>query len=163
MSTEWKPGDVAMVVCSDGNERPAIVGTRYIDDSPVFVFGSGGLRSPETSRARRLVVIDPESDSDIKRLCDAYRSVDHGVGTMHMQKALREFANPTPPKPDEPMGFGAVVSCDPGPVYEWALAVRTSTGHTARPWEWRDSSGNGGPASWSELKALEVLSDGVTP
>jgi hypothetical protein len=106
-----------------------------------------------SSDARPLVVIDPESEDDVRRLCEAYRSVDHSIGTMPMQAALREFANPTPPKPPEPTGLGAVVEDAEG--VRW---VRYEpTGSTA-PWV-----GNCVSVEWDDVPAVRILSDGVQP
>lgn len=67
-------------------------------------------------------------------------------------------------KPAEPTGLGAVVECDPGPVYERAWAVRVFTdGYFSGPaWDWHDSSGNGGMRHYHQLPVLRVLSEGVT-
>jgi hypothetical protein len=99
MSREWVPGDVAMVTVDHGKGPRDVICFRtpgwWRDSTTGNSYGSA-LR--EVKSARPLVVIDPESDEDVKRLCDAYRSVDHGIGTMPMQAALREFADPKPPR-----------------------------------------------------------------
>jgi hypothetical protein len=68
--------------------------------------------------ARPLVVIDPEDREQVERLTKAlveaaYRHsnvvVSDQASTATRQAALREFADPKPPKPAEPTGLGAVV------------------------------------------------------
>lgn len=60
---------------------------------------------------------------------------------------------------EEPTGLGAVVELDPR-GYEWSRAVRTA--RRIKPWDWQDSSGNGGAADWRDLGpgSIKVLSKG---
>lgn len=117
MTREWKPGDLAMVTCSDGQERRALFGQFWIDDSGVWVFRDGTRRNADESQARPLVVIDPEDRERVERLTKAIDSAGVFTGltvgnVSKMQTALREFANPTPPRIDEPGTWGVVeASC----------------------------------------------------
>lgn len=65
--------------------------------------------------------------------------------------ALREFANPKPPKPEEPTGLGAVVEDTEGE--QW-VRFRAATG-----WWWRDVLGKN--CRYADLPAVRVLSEGV--
>ena len=105
---------------------------------------------------RRLVVIDPEDREQVERLELIYLSDEHDecIDTVEcMQAALREFANPKPPKPEEPTGLGAVVEDDEGS--KW-VRVESRTG-----WWWRNS--DGGTRRWDDIDAVRVLGEGVQP
>lgn len=156
MSRAWKPGDVAMVTATNrGNHYRA-----YFDGEMWREAASPSFCLIEPTDIRPLVVIDPEDRDQVKRLYDGYYSICGGIDAM--QAALREFANPTPPKPEEPTGLGAVVEVA-HPVYEWARADRIE--RSSAPWWYTDSSGNGGWRTWGELRgyAVRVVHEGVTP
>lgn len=70
--------------------------------------------------------------------------------------ALREFADPTPPKPDEPTGLGAVVEDAEGK--RW---VRWSARDDLAAWCPPDP--NVARSSWHHVDAVRVLSEGVRP
>lgn len=154
MSAEWKPGDVAVV------------------DGIVSV-------------VRPLVVIDPEDREQVERLAVAYTTVEsarsgdeyrawenrsaeaRGRIVDGLAAALREFANPTPPKPEEPTGLGAVVEDADGARYvrdyergamPWALTKRTDTNG-----EHVDAYDSKARRSYADIAAVKVLSEGVTP
>lgn len=163
MTHEWKPGDVAMVECSDGNwHRAAFRQATFMGHPDAWAFEDGCMRRVTESRTRPLVVIDPEDRDQAIRLTELWYQNDDQAGDPHrygqMQAALREFAKPTPPKPDEPKGLGAVVECEHR-VYDWARAVRIGNGFS--PWYYTDSSGNGGNRAWDDIAAVRVLSEGV--
>lgn len=106
---------------------------------------------------RRLVVIDPEDREQVERLLNGYysepfedvwpRSIDK------MQAAFREFANPKPPKPEEPTGLGAVVEDADG-----MTLVRCHQG--TRPWQVLNGTS---VWHWDAIDAVRVLSEGVQP
>lgn len=138
----WKPGDVAIkaryslpsVVVSGCNHNHA--------EGPHWHHGSGGWDHLRTiGRMRRLVVIDPEDREKVERLAQAYRDDFWGteaerVNFDHvdsLQAALREFANPTPPKPDEPIGHLAVVIDTDGNRWINWRDLRDDMDHE-RPW-----------------------------
>lgn len=151
-ATEWKPGDVAMVTATNRAKeyRAFFNGNAWLECE-----GHGVLKTPVT--ARRLVVLDPESAEDVGRLLSAYYSIEQiDVGTSsttEMQAALRELANPTRPKPDEPTGLGAVMEDKAG-----CLWIRSGASHVSPNWrrcgedEWHD---------YDDIDAVRVLSEGV--
>lgn len=168
MGREWKPGDVAMVRQLDGKERLAIVGTYGRPAAlrpPHFVYFDGGYDDVRgwAGSARPLVVIDPDDRKQVERLVRAYLDCGDGIAElstepwslpgMRLRQALREFANPTPPKPPEPTGLGAVVEDADG-----SLMIRTNSKRDL-PWT---CAGTGSVWSWSSIDAVKVRSDGVT-
>lgn len=159
MSANFKPGDVAMVECSDGEWRRAtyLPGTWTVD--PQWVFADNGRRWVSKSLARPLAVIDPESGREVWRL---HRTLGHleydsesdeEAGPIALGVALRKF---TDPQPSEPQGLGAVVEDAEGVQY-----VRLS-GDDEAPWtkmpaeKWQVES-----LEWHEFNAVRVLSEGV--
>lgn len=105
---------------------------------------------------RRLVVIDPEDPEQVERLLSAYyERCDTGGhrGAGAFQAALREFADPKPPKPEEPTGLGAVV--EDAEDSKW-VRIESRTG-----WWWRNPAGQN--RRWPEIDAVRVLSEGVQP
>lgn len=181
MSTDWKPGDVAMVTWVDdydGDVQTAVrvmVSNGTTDDAPgqrrpAWWGGDGYLAAGMKGlSARPLVVIDPEDRKQVDRLADALIEAMCKADTgwdkarayevrSHMRTALIEFANPTPPKPDEPQGLGAVVEDAAGD--RWVLV----TGDDEFPWakvpagEWQIEC-----FAWHEFDAVRVVSEGVRP
>ena len=112
---------------------------------------------------RPVVVIDPEDREAVERLQDLFADErDRNGGQSRlvvggwadaMQAALREYANPKPPKPDEPQGLGAVVESENGIRY-------SRIGRKSGCWL-RDDGGLSGYV-WDEIAAVRVLSPGVT-
>jgi hypothetical protein len=113
MTRAWKPGDVALVTWTDDFDGATETSVRVFTphgtaDEPAgrrraaWWGGDGYLRADMKGlEIHPLAVIDPERDAD--RFYDAYRKAS-GVADIDenrdaMQAALREFANPTPPKP----------------------------------------------------------------
>lgn len=153
----FKPGDVAIIKCSDGDWRPAFYTSTAMSGYSNWRFADGMLRDAGLSVARPLVVIDPESSADVERLTGALEQFitsgdDYADG---VQAALREFASPTPPRPDEPTGLGAVVEDAEG--YLWVLNERALTDTL-----WWRRVGVATP-HWSAISAVRVLSEGVQP
>ena len=157
MTREWKPGDVVTGLL-DGIEIVGIVrggGTHmfYADSVTTDQVALKHVRC-----LRPLVVIDPEDREQVERLALAYVRVftlgdpiEHStvrICANQMQQALREFADPKPPKPEEPLGLGAVVETPCGKRY-----VRQVDG-----W-WRGESH--GSLNWAALDVFRVLSEGV--
>lgn len=163
MSENFKPGDVIVragargIVTTSGLQGEA--GAAYVE------FGDGNtLIMGEVGDARRLVVIDPEDREQVERLLANYHGwrwarerSEASIGDM--QTSLREFANPTPPKPDEPTGLGAVVEDADGA--KWVRARDES-------YPWRPAnealtlSTSGVYRPYVEIAAVRVLSEGVT-
>lgn len=177
VTREWKPGDVAMVTSGDVKrdapeacpEFETVIGVRtgmagkhggwnqadghWIDDDYVY-------------DARRLVVIDAEDREQVERLDALIDKALEGPNSPKwsgpadcLQAALREFANPTPPKPEEPTGLGAVVEDDKGVRH-----VRTFGGCAPTAWLGHiKEDGGERTRRWSDISAIRVLSEGVTP
>lgn len=156
---EWKPGEVAMVgnrydtgdwkrgVCVQGGALPEAV---WLLDTGLRVWGS-------VHQVRPLVVIDPEDAETVRRLADLMPWALHSEDTPRLQAALRELADPKPPKPDEPTGIGAVVVDRDGVTW-----VRASRRTTVNHWRCADVSGIG-RKPYARIDAVEVLSEGVEP
>lgn len=108
MST-FKPGDVVV--------HPEY-GRGIVQDSIVGWGAHGGFSMLRGVAAdlRRLVVIDPDNEDDMDRLGDILDNHEWepkprlGAFLFGLADALREFADPKPPKPEEPTGIGAVVN-----------------------------------------------------
>lgn len=152
----WKPGDVAMVTAQwkrDADHEPRAA-SRYSDGWQAIDGGAYAFNS-DVSAIRPLVVIDPESEDDVRRLCEAYRSVDHGVGITPMQAALREFANPKP-QIEEPGKYGAVIA---GDGREWIRY--TTSERSGRDWVRAGTDGGTAYARWDDLEVVRVVSEGV--
>lgn len=185
MGRAWEPGDIALVTYGDGNvkQSQAICGRRALDDSLAWVFPSGVVRDVEGSIANRLIVLtlggdrpwpgDRERRTAAEMLIAMLRETADTSFKPEVSDLARVVADqiehqtqePAPPKPPEPLGVGAVVECDPGPVYDRAWAVRVWEGDafSGRPWYWHDSSGNGGPRYYADLPVLRVTSEGEGP
>lgn len=158
MKHEWKPGDVAIIEVGCHASRFVGMfthrGWRYGPDKWV-------ADDPAIVTARPLAVIDPEDREQVERLTRAYWRTDDDVPTQagidNMQKVLREFANPTLPKPEEPTGLGAVVEDSDGwrwvrvddPSHSWVRSLRDEGAYTQR-------------AKWDHIDVVRVLSEGVT-
>ena len=129
---EWKPGDVAMVTV-DGETFRAFrqnagesVRTDWLwtlEERNGGVYDHydrhGGVES-----VRPLVVIDPEDreaverfDGLLSRFIEGKEVPDYEGTVGATQAALREFADPKPPRPDEPQGLGAVVEDADGDLF----------------------------------------------
>jgi len=135
--------------------------------------------------ARPLVVIDPEDREQVEQLmrlilrlrcrcgfmlaadakkCEWYRTRAEKAAELRsaegsfedLADALREFASPTPAKPDEPTGLGAVVEDAQG-----VLWVRVPvTDDDSVPWV----SAPGGTCSpYRDIDAVKVVKDGYKP
>lgn len=159
---EWKPGDVAATTYKGYQSLAFVVaGSSCVPEHPRTAHWhgkSGGwseLHDPLIDR-RPLVVIDPEDEENVDTIIDLIWTGNDPANrpaTWRIQAALREFANPTPPKPDEPQGLGAVVEDAKG--RKWVRADDDDL-----PW-YRASSDD-----WREfgsVTAVRILSPGVTP
>jgi hypothetical protein len=169
---EWKPGDVAVRtnVHDRSRGRSLVVSgedcpNRQADTHPKRPHwhhqGGGWDYLPgedaadyEESTYWPLVVIDPEDTEQIERLDAIYQRVldtsprFHGLAQV-MATALREFANPTTPRPDEPTGKFAEVQNAEGMVY-----YRSPAG------TWLRQSDNL-ERPWDHIDAVKVLSEGI--
>lgn len=165
---EWKPGDVAIVQNHGGilavraAKDCGIVGHGYSEsDHWHYLSNVGGATwdSDGNRAARPLVVIDPEDREQVERFTHLFLS--HHWGSEHQthtdagQAALREFANPKPPKPDEPSRIGSRVEEANGIRY---TRFSDSESHSGGDWINED----GVRVQWSDLDAVRVLSEGVS-
>jgi hypothetical protein len=160
---EWKPGDIAVVTeqpATIGAQREAFVAVK--DDKGWFAVdpGVGWFGNSDIVDARPLVLIDPEDREQVERLANAiwaYRGNIVSDLCSATEHGLREFANPTPPKPEEPLGLGAVVVDAEGRCW-----VRD----TDNPGElnWLSSPRGISPkrSRYATIAAVKVLSEGVT-
>lgn len=149
---EWREGDLAAVECSDDEWRIAVAAENM--HGLVWRFRDRTYRIVRESVARPVVVIDPACDEDVQRLCDAYRSVDHAVGTMWMRKALQSFI--ADPKPLEPLLLGAVVEDTNGELW-----IRDKTTTTVNHWKRARGEDGGQRYPYSHIRAVKILSLGV--
>ena len=149
--SEYAPGTVAVAtVRGVENVRVMWDGVDWVGAKVHHSYEHG---MEDVTDVRPLVVLDPEDDADVKRLCEAYRSVDHGVGTMPMQKALRALVRP--PKPAEPTAIGSRVEEANGIRY-----TRFSDSEAHNDGDWINEDGV--VVQWSAINAVRVLSKGWT-
>ncbi len=116
-----------------------------------------------TVDGRQWVAINPEDREQVERLASILLGTGmecrHGVKcewpkclTLTLTDALREFVNPTPPKPDEPTDYLAAVVDVNGT--RWARVRPTAK------CKWINEFGD--YADWSMVPAVRVLSPGVS-
>lgn len=170
MTVQWKPGDV---VAATVNGRPnvrLVAGwskydpqLRWCELSPRWANGDDDecwFTPSQVTDHRPLAVIDPEDREQVARLTEMFwvNGSDDADDPKAMADALREFANPKPPKPEEPTGLGAVVLAHAGSGNREHV-VRGGDSAERRPWvdpvgDWH---------SWADLREVEIVSEGVTP
>jgi hypothetical protein len=167
MSGQWKPGDVAMALVTWDN-APAFrkaKGESDVTTKPAFKAEGWWVFGPTTRipvgdeiAVRPLVVLDlPDgAKAGWPVLVDALRKAREATGFRMTFDGLIEQieAQTTPQKPDEPQGLGAVVRDAGGKAWVRADPVE-------RPWCDATSMGDGW-ADYSDIDAVEVLSEGVT-
>jgi hypothetical protein len=107
---------------------------------------------------RPVVVIDPEDAEQVDQLRRSLARLEFSGASL--ADMLREFAAPTPPKPAEPQGLGAVAlgSSEHLDCRDNRRWVRSHP--EPRPWT---SPGVSGTFHWDDLIIVRVLSEGVTP
>ena len=116
---------------------------------------------------RPVVVIDPEDREAVERLQDLFADErDRNGGQSRlvvggwadaMQAALREYANPKPPKPEEPAGLGAIVEDADGNPW-----VKTLPGIDKDAFEWiAGFPSDPKLVAYKDIDAVKVLSPGV--
>lgn len=170
--SEFKPGDVAHVRGEYPSGRSTCefseIGLRSIDG--FWQLLGEVVHDDHVAEVRRLVVIDAEDSEQVERLGRLLWHMSPGANWgvpcgepyakffEDTEAALREFANPTPPKPDEPMGLGAVVEDASGHLW-----VRAKTTTTSAHWNRAHGQMGGKRLSWSAIDVVRVLSEGVTP
>ena len=153
MSREWKAGDVARIEYGGFDDIAVRI------DPKDWAVPAGTVRDANVTEVHPLVVIDPEDREAVERLLALLRAQDRAPETVDiMQAALREYANPKPPKPDEPQGLGAVVEDEDGVL--WVRAGKK----LQTPDHWRATSGENLVGWWTtydRIAAVRVLSPGV--
>ena len=157
--SEWKPGDVGSI-----DSRARFDDSRVMFTGYNWVSASGELLN-RFLVPRPLVVIDPDSAEDCERLAKAWSGLRYAelgdkpmrLNAYRAQAALREFATPTPPKPDEPQNRYAVV-LDADDV-EW---VRSRDGFWAHVRQEAHGMTRWSTRSWDDITVTRVLSEGVT-
>lgn len=157
MTRDWKPGDVQVLLSMHPSR---------VQEFASWLHNSGGVGSRVRDYAEQiaaqghgahLVVIDAEDREQVERLFRILASLTHLADAERVQAALREFANPTPPKPPEPTGLGAVVEDAKGDLH-----VRTDSEYA--PWlGGRYVPSVGRYRAWRDIDAVKVLSEGVQP
>lgn len=159
MTREWQPGDVANVSAPGLDERRATWATDCPKENhpaaPHWHIATRNTYLPANTYglvARPLVVIDPEDREQIERLYSLYEGAPLGA-IDSMQAALREYADPPSPRPDEPLLLGAVIED------EGALWVGLGTD----PGELNWCSAKGHWNYWDEFASPRVLSPGYDP
>ena len=166
MSREWKPGDVAVI--RDESDGRSWVAARDDKGWSSLDPGIGWIHDEDVAAARPLVLIDPEeipvargslAPTWLRNLARELGEDPNTVSTS-LENVLRfladkiDEANPTPPKPDEPTGLGAVVETAVG--HRW-LHAYCDEGRK----QWIDKDGR--IADYEYIDAVRVLSEGVTP
>lgn len=172
--SEYTPGSLWVVKAESWSPEPVTAvryerGWYWLDDSDYFI--NDGINTPAERPVevmRPLVVIDPENREQVERLaeaipdcgdptnhCDPQQCLSLSCWIDRVQTALREFAEPTPPKPDEPTGLGAVV--------EDADGVRWLRGHGDPGfYVWTSPGRDALPRTFARIDAVTILSEGVT-
>jgi hypothetical protein len=136
-----------------------------VDARGRFVYGVGKHKnalpgSLNANGAHRLLVIDVDDDEQMARLARCYLDANAGVANtasmvkIRLVNALREFARPEPPKPEEPKLRWARVLDDKGREWcrtEWDDGLN-------KPWQHE-----GIHAHWQAVDVVRILSPGVSP
>lgn len=132
-----------------------------------YLCGGGVREDSKCGLCDPVVVIDPEDRKAVERLGDLFadeRDKNGGQSRLvvggwadAMQAALREFANPKPPKPEEPAGLGAVVEDLDG--RRWVRDLQ----HNLSPnqWLWSTDEGVASRKGYADIDVVKVLSEGV--
>lgn len=167
---EWKPGAVladassAVVYAIEvtGNSIAAAqTGQAWEEGSCVIESNGNGWTPSHFEGLHPVAVIDPSNTQHLDRL--RYLLIYSGWVPQRdadaLDDILREFAEVKPPRPEEPMGLGAVVEDVDG--RKW---VRDVEGVETDPksGEWY-SRGCPKTRRYSDITSVRVLSEGVQP
>lgn len=167
---DWKPGDIAIVECGNGDACGPHKAIRSTSDHEWFLLEEHGEYTRRATPLRRLLVIDPTrltwdgrtpTAAEWTAWAESLPAGEFATGVLRIADALRAVESRKPPKLDEPLGLGAVVRDTKGD--HW---VRTDHGRLV----W--SNGRFGAmnadgdekvtlCAWADIDAVEVLSEGV--
>jgi hypothetical protein len=169
---EWKPGDVVTATVK-GRENVRLVAgwskyapqLRWCEMSPRWGDGDDEecwFMPNAVTEARPLVVIDPEDREQVDGLWAILRDGLALRSRDNMQAALREFANPTPPRPDEPTGLFAQVEDSDGTTWyrsaeQNSVWRKVYVNTDSKRYVGCDSA----PRAYAEIDVVRVLSDGI--
>jgi hypothetical protein len=156
------PGDV-VVATVKGRENVRVVAgwsrydpqLRWCELSPRWADGDDDecwYFPSDVADPRPLVVIDPEDREQVEALMAALPAYLLDKPVSRVQDGLRSLI--ADPKPEEPLGLGAVVEDDKGRT--WVSAYRD--GRT----KWVPSNGSRFPTNYDDVAAVKVLSEGVS-
>lgn len=102
-----------------------------------------------------VVVLDPDDLDECEVLVKAIGRAHGGTFVERVANALRLIIEPPPPKPDEPLGLGAVVEDFAGVL--WVGHPEPGYGQNNRLW--RSTAGN--VCAYELVDAVAVLATGV--
>lgn len=166
--TTWKPGQLAMLTLRTGVEKPAVRVEPAGEEGWVWhLLGEEfpGVADSAVTRARPLVVMDPEDREQVERLAQAYHECDHIAPWSELHNVTRVAITDAlvfalrsliaPPKPEEPTGKWAVIEDGGG-----RCLIRSAWASSDRPW---NVLGTGDYLDYADINVVRVLSQGVTP
>lgn len=151
---KWEPGTVALVTTIRGKE---FVGIRR-DAGPSYWVGSGAHATDSvTAKIRPLLVLDPDDPDQMRELWEGWRDSHSPNGATAMTEAVRAMLpKPTPVKPAEPTGLGAVVEDADGDFWVYG-GMRSILDGETRIWLHAEKKD-----TYAKINAVKVLSEGVT-
>lgn len=163
---EWEPGTVAMV--TDG--RGEYLALRRTSGATSYWVGNvRHATDGKVTSVRPLLVLDPDDPDQMRELVDnffvalsgrAYRNYARDIDDMRAA-VVTMLPKPTPVKPAEPTGLGAVVMDYPTGRSETWVLIYVSDYPEIRLWR---RCGDGEErTTWAKFSnAVKVLSEGVT-
>lgn len=168
MTREWKPGDVAL--WTNPSRGVPLLMFRHVDidtrEHEWRTATEGDGYPSERSILRPLAVIDPEDSEQVERLRSRLEEMSFSTWACGaadcLRIALREFADPKPPKPEEPTGLGAVVVDSNDVTYVRAGRLSPDGFFLEDCWRAVDGPIVGDWKRWDRIAAVRVLSEGVS-
>lgn len=158
MNREWKPGDVALVEAGCWANRKVAL---RLDKGWAHTSGVNVDLDGVVVAVRPLVVIDPEDGEAVERLYRTLVSLTTLADADRVQAALREYANPKPPRIDEPGTWGVVeASCVHSEVRREWVKFPGGNWHSVRELP-RGCEDIENPDDWDSLIDPVLVRDGV--